>query len=169
MSTLSDNLKAFRKKRGLTQSQLANYVHVSQNAIYNWENGKREPSLEMLNKLADGLNVPLMDLLSYETEIEGIKAKSLDLTFLDDPKEIEKYLFTAFPELEKGKEQEEVAKKQSELYLLEEYLNQVGNFLYSNPQYKVLLDSSMKVKPEDVEFAKQMLDRINGSVSVPEE
>ena len=43
----------FRKKSGLSQSQLAKKLNVSQQSISQWENGTREPSIEMLKKLAE--------------------------------------------------------------------------------------------------------------------
>ena len=34
-----------------------------------------------------------------------------------------------------------------------------AQFLYQNPDYKVLFDASRKVKKEDIEFIKNMIDR----------
>lgn len=45
---------------------------------------------------------------------------------------------------------------------IDEYVHRVGEFLYYNPNHRPLFDSIMEVKTEDIEFAKQMLDRING-------
>lgn len=39
-------LKTIRKEKGYTQSSLAKELNVSQNAVYNWENKKCEPSIE---------------------------------------------------------------------------------------------------------------------------
>lgn len=35
----------------------------------------------------------------------------------------------------------------------------MAQFLYDNPEYKVLFDATRKVKKEDIDFVKQMLDR----------
>lgn len=48
--------------------------------------------------------------------------------------------------------------------ILGEYTHEIGEFLYDNPKHKLLFDSAMEVKTEDVDFAIQMLDRINGKV-----
>lgn len=32
-----------------------------------------------------------------------------------------------------------------------------------NPKYKVLFDASRKVKPDDIEFVKQLIDRMGGN------
>lgn len=48
---------------------------------------------------------------------------------------------------------------------IDDYTQELGEFLYYNPNHKVLFDASMEVKQSDIEFAKQMLDRINGKFS----
>lgn len=48
--------------------------------------------------------------------------------------------------------------------ILGEYTHEIREFLYDNPKHKLLFDSAMEVKTEDVDFAVQMLDRINGKV-----
>ena len=45
---------------------------------------------------------------------------------------------------------------------IDDYTQELGEFLYYNPNHKVLFDASMEVKQSDIELAKQMLDRING-------
>lgn len=48
-----------------------------------------------------------------------------------------------------------------EQYYLNEDAKELAQFMYDNPDYKVLFDASRKVKKEDIEFVKQMLDRFN--------
>ena len=36
----------------------------------------------------------------------------------------------------------------------------LAQFLFDNPEYKVLFDASRKVKKEDIEFIKQMIDKM---------
>ena len=45
---------------------------------------------------------------------------------------------------------------------LDDYTQELGEFLYYNPNHKPLFDSVMEIKPKDVELAQQLLDRING-------
>ena len=47
-------------------------------------------------------------------------------------------------------------------YYLNDDAREMAQFLYDNPDYKVLFDASRKVKKEDIEFVKQMLDRFRG-------
>lgn len=48
----------------------------------------------------------------------------------------------------------------------EYYINQdardLAQFLYDNPEYKVLFDASRKVKAKDIDFVRQMMDRMTG-------
>jgi transcriptional regulator with XRE-family HTH domain len=53
----SDVIKKMRKKQGLTQQELADKIGVSQKDVSRWENGKREPSITTLNKIADALDL----------------------------------------------------------------------------------------------------------------
>lgn len=62
--SFSSNLKYFRKKRGLKQSELANLLHVSQQSIAKWENGRSEPNISTVNEIAEKLYCSVNDLLS---------------------------------------------------------------------------------------------------------
>ena len=37
----------------------------------------------------------------------------------------------------------------------------MAQFMYENPDYKVLFDASRKVKKEDIEFVNEMIDRLS--------
>ena len=52
----------------------------------------------------------------------------------------------------------------SNAYYLNEDARELAQFMFENPEYKVLFDASRKVKKEDIEFVKQMIDRIRGDV-----
>ena len=45
-------------------------------------------------------------------------------------------------------------------YYLNEDAKSMAQFLYENPAYKVLFDASRKVKPEDIQFVKEMINRM---------
>ena len=66
MTSFTNRLVQLRKKRGLTQQQIADLVHVNRVTYTNWEKGKREPSFENLVKLADLLEVSLDSLFGRE-------------------------------------------------------------------------------------------------------
>ena len=48
-----NNIKELRKEKGLTQTQLAQAVGVTQGAIYFWEKEINEPTVGYILKLAE--------------------------------------------------------------------------------------------------------------------
>ncbi len=59
-------LKMIRKEKNLNQLKVAMDLHISREALSHYENGKREPSLEMLKKLSDYFNVSIDFLINGE-------------------------------------------------------------------------------------------------------
>lgn len=45
-------------------------------------------------------------------------------------------------------------------YYLDNDAKDMIEFLYQNPEYKVLFDATRKVKPEDINFVKEMIERM---------
>lgn len=59
-------LKEIRKSRNLNQQKVAMDLNISREALSHYENGKREPSLEMLNRLSKYFNVSIDYLINGE-------------------------------------------------------------------------------------------------------
>ncbi|KFL44571.1 hypothetical protein CH76_01830 [Lysinibacillus sp. BF-4] len=57
------NIRELRKKRDLTQYQLADLVVADVSTISKIENNKANPSLKMLERIANALNVSITELL----------------------------------------------------------------------------------------------------------
>ena len=55
---LAENIRAFRKQRGLTQEQLSEVLGVTVGAVYKWEAGLSQPELVTILELADFLTPP---------------------------------------------------------------------------------------------------------------
>ncbi|WP_195958015.1 helix-turn-helix domain-containing protein [Enterococcus gallinarum] len=51
-----DRLIELRKLQNLTQQELANLLNVSKQTVGSWERGRTEPSIPMINELANILN-----------------------------------------------------------------------------------------------------------------
>ncbi len=51
---------------------------------------------------------------------------------------------------------------QEDHYYLDDEAREAAEFLHKNPDYKVLFDASRKVKKEDIDFVRQMIDRFSG-------
>ena len=52
MTKIGKNIKSNRTKLGITQEELAEKINVTRQAVSNWENGKTEPDIETLTKIA---------------------------------------------------------------------------------------------------------------------
>ena len=65
---LGNRIRELRIQRGLTQSAFAEALHVSFQAISNWERGITPPELENLINIAAFFGVMIDDLLRSETE-----------------------------------------------------------------------------------------------------
>ena len=83
MSDFSYRLKQLRTNHGLTQKQLASALNVSQNAVFNWENDKRKPNYEMMQKIADYFNVSVGYILGYENDGIEIPDRNIGNRILD--------------------------------------------------------------------------------------
>lgn len=64
----SDNLKAIRKNKGISQEQLALKLHVVRQTISKWEKGLSVPDAQLLIELAEALEVSVSDLLGEKIE-----------------------------------------------------------------------------------------------------
>lgn len=63
MIMLKEALARLRRKRGLTQEELARRLYITRQAVSRWETGATEPSIDMLKLIARELDVPVMELL----------------------------------------------------------------------------------------------------------
>ena len=73
MGNLPENIIALRKEYNLTQEQLANKIGIAKSTISMYENGKRKPSFEALEALADFFNVNLGVLTGQELTYSSYK------------------------------------------------------------------------------------------------
>lgn len=65
---IGENIQKLRIKANLTQAQLAEYIGVSQSAIYYWEKGKREPNTDTILKLVEIFHITLDELYGFEID-----------------------------------------------------------------------------------------------------
>lgn len=84
----------YRKERGITQKELADFLHISYQAVSKWESGKSLPTVEMLYEISRLLSVAV-DILLDEDEWKNrritYRDSGLDTKKLNDlKKEIEK-------------------------------------------------------------------------------
>lgn len=60
---IGENLKRIRKAKGLTQDKLSELTNISITSIQRYESGKRQPTVESVNKIAAALEVSVFELL----------------------------------------------------------------------------------------------------------
>ena len=71
---LAENIRAFRKARGLTQEQLSEVMGVTVGAVYKWEAKLSQPELQMIVELADFFDTSVDVLLGYEMKDNRLQA-----------------------------------------------------------------------------------------------
>ncbi len=65
---LSENIKQLRLAKGMTQSQLADSLHVVRQTVSKWEKGSSVPDALMLQKIAEVLDTDVGTLLDCPTQ-----------------------------------------------------------------------------------------------------
>lgn len=99
---MKNRIKEIRKKRKLTQEELANLVGVSKQQIFRLEKGVRKLTQEWLIKISKALNCNIEDLLD-KSDIPSIKQDEFSVLT-----EEEKNLIRTFRKI---KEDDEIQKK----------------------------------------------------------
>lgn len=60
---LGNFMKKYRIENGMTQRELAEKLAISQNAVSQYESGKRNPSVKRLSGIALALNCSVSDIV----------------------------------------------------------------------------------------------------------
>ena len=76
-NSFGNKLRALRKKAGLTQEELAEYVGVHVNSVSRWENNIDTPKTLKLRKLAEALHVPESLLLAPDISNSWVLSVSI--------------------------------------------------------------------------------------------
>lgn len=83
---LSENIKAFRRSKGLSQEELALKLNVVRQTVSKWEQGLSVPDSDLLIKLSETLEVPVSTLLGEtvnESRADDIKKLSEKLEVIN--------------------------------------------------------------------------------------
>ncbi len=95
----------------------------------------------------------LVDDLGYDKSTVSSWCSGNRVPKLDVIIDIAKYLHVNVGDLIQDNRNEEN-------YYLNEDARDMAQFLFENPDYKVLFDASRKVKPEDIQFVTEMIGRM---------
>ena len=117
MMSLGENIKAARKKLGMTQEELASQIGVTAQAVSRWESGAGMPDVTMI--------VPIARVLSVSTDaLFGVEHVDTDEVLYEEIKQ-------TYLKLEKeGASPREVALKECE-YMLEKVENDPVNYVFA--------------------------------------
>ena len=74
--TVGQNIKKFRKEKGLTQKQLGELTGIDEANIRKYELCKQNPKIETVMKIADGLGISPVDLIGPEWESLNYEART---------------------------------------------------------------------------------------------
>lgn len=78
----SDNLKTYRKKKGINQAELASRLGVGRTTITKWETGDNIPNIDVLYMLASVLEVSADELLGRTPAIDKYKRDDQNVRLL---------------------------------------------------------------------------------------
>ena len=70
---LAENIRIFRKKRGMTLEQLAEALNVTAGAVHKWETKRSTPDLGLIMEMADFFDVSVDVLLGYRMKDNRLK------------------------------------------------------------------------------------------------
>lgn len=74
--TNGQRLKKIRKSKNLTQKQLANKVGISLMSIQRYERDERQPTVEILEKICDALDISVFELIGPNFPIDSSRPQA---------------------------------------------------------------------------------------------
>lgn len=66
---IAENVALLRKKKGVTQDELAGFLGVTKASVSKWENGQSMPDIMLLPEIATYFDVSVDELLGYEPQL----------------------------------------------------------------------------------------------------
>ena len=149
---VKDILKNRRIEKHLTLEEVGRMVGVSAATISRWESGEiSNMKRDKIVNLANALDLSPSVIMGWEDEYK-----------YDEP------YANAYMVSEESIKYNDRSNENSENYnyYLNEDAREMAQFLFDNPDYKVLFDASRKVKKEDIEKVKRMIDLMNGDSDI---
>ncbi|MCI8331327.1 MAG: helix-turn-helix transcriptional regulator [Clostridiales bacterium] len=80
--TIAENIAYYRKKIGLTQSELSEKINYSDKSVSKWERGDGLPDVLVLSELAELYGVTLNDLVSTDHKKDPAKRRARTRVFV---------------------------------------------------------------------------------------
>ena len=81
---ISDNIRKYRKNKGISQEELAVRLHVVRQTVSKWEKGLSVPDADVLIRMAEVLEVPVSKLLGIEINDTAIENMTEELARVNE-------------------------------------------------------------------------------------
>lgn len=72
MEKISESIRAYRKKHNLSQSEFANRLHVTKQAVSKWETGRGYPDSALIPVIAKELGISIDSLMGEKPNRKGL-------------------------------------------------------------------------------------------------
>lgn len=93
-----EKLRIIRKEMGFTQKELANFLNVSQQTYSDYENGKTEPDIDTIIKMAEILQISVDYLVGRTDELGAVTPVPAVPQFSEEDREILSLFHALTPE-----------------------------------------------------------------------
>ena len=143
---MAQRIKELRTQKGLSQEQLAELLGLQKSAIAKYEKGRViNIKRSTIANMADIFHCNPSYIMGWsDSKYENNPVMKTMLEAPEDDALVNEYL-----------------KREKEKYYLNDDAREMAQFMFDNPEYKVLFDATRKVKKEDIEFVKNFIERLN--------
>lgn len=135
-----NNLKIYRKRKGINQAELAKLLGVGRTTITKWETGDNIPNIDVLDMLASALEVSADELLGRESVIDKFKRNDDNVRLLAQYSKLNDF----------GKR--EAVKRVTELCMIPQYT--AANTM------PIAAHSDKKIDDKELELMRQDIDEL---------
>ena len=97
MDKLAENIKILREEKGISQSQLAERLFVTRQAVARWEKGNTRPDIETIGKLAEIFDVSVEYLVTGKENVKEVVVEKEVVKEVPVEKIVEKKIFEEVP------------------------------------------------------------------------
>ncbi len=159
---LGSAIAKLRNAKGLTQREFAQEIGVSNGAVAMWETNKRQPDLEMLQRICDYFDVPLTRILGHGDRINATASKKSGFFFFNEWALCHSRILK---ELERLSISEAKFEDDTEIHLDAKTevnisgLIKTANYLNVSTDYLLGLTDDEYVSSEDISLAQSLTDR----------
>ena len=129
------NIQAQMDLHGLSRKDFSKAIGEPYSSVTDWINGKTYPRIDKIQKMADFFGIEKADLVEYHGDVVS---ENPDTTTADVQTNVQPPYYT------------------------DDESRAMAEFYHNNPAYRTLLDAARKIKPKDIGFAQQFLERFGG-------